>query len=111
MTSIKNSTWQQIATALDAPRTVLRNRHVDEWQRTTALSPPSHQAVYQWAHDRWGRSQLTNAPKKEDHEQENRGRSARGHHDDHACIRSRCRQLFQYAHSDSPQNHQNVGEG
>jgi hypothetical protein len=44
-------------------RTVLRNRHVDEWQRTTALSPPSHQAVYQWAHDRWGRSQLTNAPK------------------------------------------------
>jgi hypothetical protein len=34
-----------IATALDMPRT-LRKSHVDEWQRTTALNPPSHQAAY-----------------------------------------------------------------
>jgi hypothetical protein len=34
-----------IATALDTPRT-LRKCHVDEWQRTTALNPPSHQAAY-----------------------------------------------------------------
>jgi hypothetical protein len=31
---------------LDAPRTVLMNCHVDEWQRTTALNPPSHPAAY-----------------------------------------------------------------
>jgi hypothetical protein len=31
---------------LDAPRTVLMNCHVHEWQRTTALSAPSHPAAY-----------------------------------------------------------------
>jgi hypothetical protein len=37
--------------------------------------------------------------RKNDYEQENRGRSARGHHADHACIRSDGRQLSQYAHN------------
>ena len=31
---------------LDAPRTVLMNCHVHEWQRTIALSAPSHPAAY-----------------------------------------------------------------
>ena len=34
------------ATAVDTQRTVLRKCHVDEWQRTTALNPPSHQLAY-----------------------------------------------------------------